>query len=179
MKRIVVVGISGAGKTTLARELSMRLGLPHVELDSIAHRRGFESTPRSQFISEVSEAASRPEWVIDGNYTSWGTMETLWPRADTFVWLDLPKSVVMRRVLRRTLGRVVRREVLWDGARERWANLFDPHPDNNIVLWTWARHASTREKFESATADGKWSHATIHRLRSDEDVRRLLSSLEH
>ena len=179
MKRIVVVGISGSGKTTLARELSVRLGLPHVELDSIAHRRGFESTPRPQFISEVSEAASLPEWVIDGNYTSWGTMEALWPRADTFVWPDLPKSVVMRRVLRRTLGRLVRREVLWDGARERWANLFDPDPDNNIVLWTWARYASTREKFESAIADGAWSHATVHRLHSEDDVRRLLSSLEH
>lgn len=58
-------------------------------------------------------------------------------RADTVVWLDLPRRVAVPRIVRRTLGRMLRGEELWNGNRERLRYLFDPRPDMNIVLATW------------------------------------------
>lgn len=177
MERIVVVGNSGSGKTLFAKRLSSILDSPHLELDSIFHRGGWSSTSEHQFQKEIRTFAEAQRWVVDGNYTSQGTRKVLWPLADTFVWLDPPKRTVMRRVISRTLKRVVTREELWDGVREPWTNLYSLDPYNNIIVWAWTRFEHTRSKFETAIAEGTWSHAEVHRLRSAKDVDRFFESV--
>ena len=66
LDRVVVVGTSCSGKTTLARRLAGILGTPHVELDSLHW--GPEWTPHADFPSRVLEAVEQPRWVIEGNY---------------------------------------------------------------------------------------------------------------
>jgi adenylate kinase family enzyme len=175
--RIVVVGNSGSGKTMVARAIADSLDLPHLEMDSVRHRDGWDSVDGDEFSAIVSSFAQRDRWVVDGNYTSLGTREALWPHADTFVWLDLPKRVVMTRVIGRTLRRTLNREELWGGIREPLSNLYKIDPHQNIIVWAWTRHAPTRAKFEAAMAEGSWEHATVHRLRSRADVRQFLASL--
>ncbi|HJQ76793.1 MAG TPA: adenylate kinase [Acidimicrobiia bacterium] len=177
MERIVVVGGSGSGKTTLAHAIASILDLPHLELDSVRHRDGWDSVGGEEFSTIVSGFASQDRWVIDGAYTSLGTREAVWPRADTVVWLDPPRWRAMVRVIRRTLKRMITRERLWGSVTEPWANLYKRDPMQNIIVWTWTRHSSTRAKFEEALADGVWSHATVHRLKSPSEVRRLLHAL--
>lgn len=174
MRRIVVVGSSGSGKTTFARRLARVLSLPYLELDSVFHRGGWNRLEGEQFRDEVARFAEGSRWVADGNYTSQGTREVLWPRADTVVWLDLPKQVVMWRVIARTLRRVVTREQLWEGVREPWSNLYSADPERNIIVWAWTRFDHTRDKFEARIQDGDWDHAAVHRLRSQADADRFL-----
>lgn len=177
MNRIVVVGSSGSGKTTIARRLSDVLDLPLLELDSVAHREGFADEPRPWFGPEVSDFVNQERWVVDGNYTSWGTSDLVWPRADTIVWPDLPRHIVMWRVTRRTLRRVVTREKLWGGVKEPFSNLYSRDPYKNLMVWTWTRYRHVTEKFETAASEGSWDHATVHRLRSQPEIDQFLSEL--
>ncbi len=177
MQRISVIGSSGSGKTTVARRLSRVLGLPHLELDSVFHQPGWEPLPDPEFRARLEEFASGPKWVVDGNYTSHGTAELVWPRADSVVWLDLPRRSTTWRVTKRTIKRAVTREELWNGNREPLTNLYSPDPYKNIVVWSWTRHRGTRHRYEEHQKLGTWSHCEVHRLRSRTDVEVLLASL--
>ncbi len=178
MERIVVVGSSGSGKTTFARRLATALGVPHLEMDSVFHRHGLADEAHDEFLPTLDEFTDAARWVVDGNYTSHGTRDVVWPKADTFVWLDLPRRTAMSRVVRRTLRRVLTREEIWPGVREPFSNLYRLDPLRNIVVWTWTRHAHVREKYEQALTDGSWEHATVHRLRSEAEVKAYLGSFE-
>lgn len=174
MNRVVVVGSSGSGKTTVARRLARGLDAPLLEMDSVFHRYGWADDAHDDFLPTLDDFTHADRWVVDGNYTSHGVREVVWPRADTFVWLDPPRRTVMSRVVRRTLRRVFTREELWGGVKEPFTNLYSRDPYNNIIVWTWTRHAHTRDKYEAAMTDGSWNHATVHRLRTPHDVERFL-----
>lgn len=178
MNRVVVVGSSGSGKTTLAVEIARRLDVPFLEMDAVMHANGWNSATDQEFSRVLSEFTSRGRWVVDGNYTSRGTAETVWPRADTFVWVDPPRRVVMSRVIRRTLTRMITREELWNGLREPLSNLYKRDPYENIVVWAWTRYDHVRARYEKATTDGSWAHATVHRLHNRRDSDRLLDAID-
>jgi len=177
MRRISVVGSSSSGKTTTARAVANRLGVPHLELDSLFHQPGWTQKPDPEFRAEVAEFVQRDGWVVDGNYTSHGVAQLVWPQADTVVWLDPPRRTVMGRVIRRTLRRVTTRQELWNGNREPLTNLYSPDPSKNIIVWAWTRFASTRAKYERMLDAGTWAHLDVVRLGSRADVRRFLATL--
>lgn len=177
IERVAVVGSSGSGKTTAAREVADRLDLPLLELDAVAHRGGWDATPVDVFQEELRAFTAGERWVVDGNYASRGTRDIVWPRADTFIWLDPPKIEVMRRVVARTLRRVITREVLWNGLKEPFTNLYSLDPYENIIVWSWTRFDSVRARYETAMKDGSWDHAVAHRLRNSSEVREFLDSL--
>jgi len=178
ISRVVVVGSSGSGKTTVAHEIAARLDLPLLELDALAHRGGWDGTPLDAFQQELREFVKTRHWVVDGNYGSRGTREIVWPHADTFVWADLPKRVVMRQVVGRTLKRVFTREELWNGLREPFTNLYSIDPYQNIIVWSWTRFDHVRDRYETATTDGSWDHADVYRLRSRHEIRDMLTSID-
>ena len=103
-----MVGNSGSGKTTLAAAVADALGVPHLELDSVFHQPGWEPLDKDVFRARVAEFAAADGWVIDGNYSS--AQELVWQRADTVLWIDLPRRTVMRQLVGRTLRRMWTRE---------------------------------------------------------------------
>jgi len=68
VRRASVVGVSGSGKTTVARALAGRLNAPLVELDGLMHQPGWVPKPEDQFKQEVEQATAQDKWVVDGNY---------------------------------------------------------------------------------------------------------------
>ncbi|GAA1937466.1 adenylate kinase [Kitasatospora viridis] len=169
MERVLVTGVSGAGKTTLATRLAARLDLPRYELDALHH--GPNWTPRPEFRAEVSAFAATGRWVTEDQYT--GLLEqVLIARADTYVWLDLPRRTVMQRVVRRSLHRALTRRELWNGNREGFRDWLDPeHP----IRWAWARHATHRERTLRRIAANP--QLTVVRLTSPRAVRAWLRGL--
>src|SRR5579884_2496060 len=117
MKRVAVVGTSGAGKTTFAAALATRLGCRHVELDALHWEAGWRMAELDVFRARVAEATAGDAWVADGSYTK--VRDVVWSRADTLVWLDYPLAVKLWRLLGRTARRVRTGEDLWNGNRER------------------------------------------------------------
>jgi adenylate kinase family enzyme len=144
-RRVLVAGTSGSGKTTLARVIAAELGNPYVELDALHH--GPRWTPRPEFADEVARLVEQPAWVTEWQYKT--VRELLLDRADCLVWLDLPRAVVMGRVVRRTVRRSLRREVLWGGNVEPPLRTFLTDPDH-IVRWAWRTHGRTRDKIAAA-----------------------------
>jgi adenylate kinase family enzyme len=172
-----VVGNSGSGKSTLARELAARLGVPHLELDSVFHQPGWAPLPTEEFQLLVAERTSEDGWVIDGNYRA--VQPIVWARADTVVWLDLPRRTVMRRVAWRTVRRAVTRQELWNGNREPLTNFLSWAPGKSIVSWAWHNHARYRARYGAAAADRANAHLTFIRLTSRRDITRLLADPLH
>ncbi len=178
MHRIAFIGCPGAGKTTLAREIARRRGLPHIELDAIFHQPGWQGLPTEEFRVKVTDELSnaRHGWTVDGNYNT--PLDGLVQgAADTIVWLDPPKWLVMSRVIRRTLRRVITREELWNGNREPWTNLYSRNPDKNIIVWSWTQFAPYRTQYEAKLTDGSWEHARVIRLGSKRETREWLENL--
>lgn len=174
MRRVAVVGGSCAGKTTLARELAERLGVPHVELDAFNHEAEWTEAPHEVFRERVEAAlaASPGGWVVDGNYRSRLGSRVL-EQADTVVFLDPPFRVALWRVLRRTAFRVLRRVELWNGNRETLRNTFSRR---SIVWWVITTHARYAEQIPARI--GAAGHETFVHLRSGRDTRRWLQSIQ-
>jgi adenylate kinase family enzyme len=177
VQRVSVVGTSGAGKSTLSRALAGALSAEFLELDSVFHQAEWVPLPTEDFRRRVGDVVAGERWVIDGNYTSKVT-DLIWARADTVVWLDLPRRIVMRRIIRRSFGRVAGRTELWNGNRERWQNLFSLDKEQSVIAWAWQTHAATRARYEAAMADPENSHLKFVRLRSPGAVRRFLSGVD-
>lgn len=171
-----VVGNSGSGKTTLAAALAERLAVPHIELDEIFHQPEWVPLADTEFSARIAERTDAPGWVVDGNYSQ--VRDLVWGRADTVVWLDFPRRVVMRRVVLRTLRRTLTREELWNGNREPWANLWSADPDRSIIAWSWQGHRHYRDGYTAAMADPVHAHLEFVRLHTPGEVRRFLAAAE-
>jgi adenylate kinase family enzyme len=173
VRRVSVVGNSGSGKSTLASKLAAILGVPHLELDSVFHQPGWEPLPADEFQWVVELQAGEDGWVIDGNYNA--VRPIVWARADTVVWLDLPRRTVMRQVTWRTVRRAVTREELWNGNREPLVNFLSWVPEESIISWAWHSHAKYRTRYLAAAADPANAHLTFIRLTSRRDAARFLA----
>ncbi|MFE2283404.1 adenylate kinase [Streptomyces sp. NPDC059443] len=161
MRRVLVVGISGAGKSTLARELGRRLGLPYHEMDAL-HFAGPGWAVSPSYAADAARIAAGERWVLD-SYGPEDVREPLWRRADTVVWLDHPRHVVMRRVLLRSLRRSLLRERLFGGNRERWREwLRADHP----AWWAWSRYGARRAEIGLLAGDPRFAPLRVVRLRS-------------
>jgi adenylate kinase family enzyme len=174
MRRISVVGTSGSGKSTVARELAQALELPLTELDALFWLPGWVERPREEFAAAVTAVAAGDRWVIEGNYAS-RVQPLVWDRADTVVWLNLPRHTVMRQLVWRTVKRIVTRQELWDGNYERWENFFSRDPANSILVWAWTHYASDRARYSSAMTDPAHAHLEFIRLTSRRAARRLIA----
>lgn len=171
-----MVGNTGAGKSTVGRALAAQLGLAYLELDAVFWGPGWQMVSDDEGRRAIDRVLAAPRaqagWVVDGNWNSriGDTLGAL----DTVVWLDYSRWVVMTRVVRRTVLRLVCRRPLWNGNRERWANLVSRRPDDNIILWAWTQHSPSRAQHEQrmGTGDIRWV-----RLRSPRSTRQWLATM--
>jgi adenylate kinase family enzyme len=175
VRRVVVVGSSGAGKTRVARALAEKLDVAHLELDGVFHQAGWTHLPTPQFRARVAEFVAADGWVVDGNYSE--VRDLVWRRADTVVWLDLPRWQVMAQLLRRSLGRSLRRRELWNGNRESLRNLVRRDPRVNVVLWSWQHYRAYREEYLAAQNDPANGHLRFVRLTSRRAAAELLETV--
>ena len=177
MRRVSIVGSSGSGKSTVGKALAQRLGVAHVELDSIRHQAGWTELPDDEFIRRVEAASAGQAWVIDGNYSMAVRDGPVWRLADTVVWLDLPRRTVMRQVTARSAARVFRRQELWNGNRERLRNLLSWDPEESVIRWAWTRHASVRAVYEARLSESAGCPFDVVRLRSRREIDTWLSGV--
>ncbi len=172
MRRIVVVGCPGNGKSTLAGQLAEGLGLRHIELDSLFHATDWGSASEEEFHRDLVDAmdASPDGWVTCGNYLEKSGRAHL-ARADTFVWLDLPRPLVTWRTARRTVRRAVTRAPLFgNGLHEPRTNFTRWDPEKNVIRWAWVHHPRYRQQFGRMLTDGSLDHLTVHHLTTTDQI---------
>ncbi len=174
LRRVVVIGTTGSGKTTLARDLAHARGVPHVEMDAYRHGPNWTETPDDEFRLLLDHALRGHRWVADGNYSV--AQSVVWTRATAIVWLDYTFGLVFWRLLLRTLRRGILRETLWNGNKE---NLFSHFFTRNSLFW-WAvkSHWRRRRTLPQALAQPQYTHLQLVRLRSAREAARWLAGIQ-
>ena len=174
MRRISVVGSSGSGKTTFARQLATKLHLPHVELDSLFWDADWTQVDNDTFRARVGDATAGDAWVADGNYAR--ARDIVLARADTVVWLDLPLGTCLGRILKRTARRARTREELWSGNRESWRRHFT---GNSLVWWLVTSYRRKRREYEARFfgPQREFPHLDVRRFGSSAEAQAWLDAL--
>ena len=168
-RRVLVAGVAGSGKTTLAARIARITGGAHTEIDGLYHGAGW--MPRPQFLADVETFTALDSWTTEWQYTAARPM--LAERADLLVWLDVPfATVALPRVIRRTLHRRVFRQQLWNGNVEPPLRTIVTDPEH-IVRWA----VSTRGKYagQVPAVELDRPELVIVRLHSPRDVERWLA----
>ena len=167
MKRILIIGSGGAGKTTFARALASRTGLPLTHLDQLFWHPGWVPTPDDEWDQVIARLIARDSWILDGNYGR--TLSMRLEAADTVIFLDLPRLVCTWRIFKRQLryaGRI--RPDSAPGCPERLSWEF--------IAWVWT-YRSRRRPDIMKRLDAVRSKKRILVLRSDGDERMFLESV--
>jgi adenylate kinase family enzyme len=173
LRRVVVLGTTGAGKSTFARRLAELIGAEHVELDAFNHGPNWVPRSSEEFAAGVAGVLERSCWVVDGNYID-RVSGTLWPCADTVIWLDVPLWVILPRIVLRTVRRIRDRTELWGGNRERWSALVGP---SSLLSWAVRSQRRHRAELPGRLAELEQAGVRVVRLTSAGDVERWLASV--
>jgi adenylate kinase family enzyme len=171
VRRVVILGPVGAGKSTLAARIAERRELPVVHLDLLFWRSGWTPAPREEAVRALGEAVRGDRWILDGNFLpDWdGGWDARFDRGDTVIFLDLPRRTCLWRVVKRAV-------------RERGRSRPDLPPGCSeglglsVLRWIWSYPSEDRPRV-LAILDRLDDHVAIHHLRSGSAVRRFVDAL--
>ena len=160
--RIVILGTTGSGKTTLAKRLSHVLQIPAVELDAFRHGPNWTETPDQVFRQQVADSLNRESWIVDGNYGV--ARDLIWPRATTLIWLDY------------SMTRGIMRTRLWNDNREDlWRHLLTK---DSLFLWALQSHWSRRKSLAADVSSPEYSHINVLRFRSARETQQWFERIK-
>jgi adenylate kinase family enzyme len=165
MKRVLVIGSGGSGKSTFATNLGQSLNLEVIHLDKFYWRRGWIEPSKEEWLQTVTDLINRDSWIIDGNYS--GTLELRMQRCDTIVFLDLSRLLCVWRIVKRNLQ--YRR-----GGRPDMAEGCVEKLDGKFLSWVWNYSRRSRPRvLELIRKQGNVKRVVW--LRSKADVKKFLS----
>ena len=167
MRKILVIGSSGAGKSTFSRRLSDILDIEVIHLDKEHWKPGWVEPPKDVWRRKVEELVSVEEWIMDGNYS--GTLDLRIAACDTVIFLDLPRMLCVWRMLKRV--------ATYRGSnRPDMAEGCDEKVDLPFLLWVWNYPTRSRPKVLRLMQEHSQTKRIVH-LRSREAVEEFLSEM--
>ncbi|MCW0234142.1 MAG: hypothetical protein OJJ21_11125 [Ferrovibrio sp.] len=175
LRRVNVVGTSGSGKSTFSRRLAEILQAPHIEMDRLFWRPGWQQAPEADFLADLTAALDGPRWVLDGNYSR--SIPVKWASVDAVIWLDYPFAVTFTQAVMRALQRAWRRQELWPGTgnRESFRQTFFSR--DSILWWTIKTFAGNRRSIAALMTDPTHARIAFIRLTSRADAEAFLHSI--
>ena len=166
MERVMIIGCGGAGKSTLARQLGEKTGLPVVHLDKLFWKPGWVSLSREEFDEVHRAALAQEKWIMDGNFDR--TIPERLARCDTVIYLDFGRLACLRGVAKRiltTYGKV--RTDMGEGCPERF--------DWEFLQWVWNFNRNKREKNYRLLAQVQ--DVDVYILKNRRDVKNFLKQV--
>ena len=167
MERVIIIGCGGAGKSTLARKLGEKTGLPVVHLDQIWWEPGnWQHLEREEFDRLLKEEVEKPRWILDGNFNR--TMETRLEFCDTVIYLDFSRWICLLSWIKRVITN-------WGTARADMApgccEWFDPE----MAGWIWNFNSTHRENYYRMLNEAEGVETIV--LKNRRAVRKFLKSI--
>ena len=173
LQRVVVIGTSCSGKTTLARQVAGILGVPHIELDAIHWLPDWQERPAEEFRELTALAVAADHWVVDGNYGP--VRDIVWARATSVIWLNYSFPLVIWRALSRTITRSVSGQVLYSGNKESLRMAFLSR--ESIIWWAITTYHRRRREYPELFMNQEFQHLKIIEFRKQREADAFLSSL--
>lgn len=167
--RVLIYGVTGAGKTTLARKLAERTGLPFHSVDDLTWEPGWVSVPPDEQRRRIAAICAGERWVLDSGYRTW--LDLVLARTDLIVALDYPRWRSLGRLVRRTLARAVDRRKICNGNTESFRMMLS---SDSIIRWHFRSFAPKRDRIRAWAADP--DGPTVTRLTSPSATRRWLGT---
>lgn len=148
-RRILVYGVTGAGKTVAAQRIAARNGLPLVLADELTWQPGWVPVPEQEQRELFATVAAEDRWVLDSAYGAW--LDVVLPRAELIVALDYPRWFSLQRLTRRTLIRSIDKKPICNGNTESLRGIFG---EDSIIRWHVRSFARKRQRMRQwAAAD--------------------------
>ena len=169
MQRILIIGSSGAGKSHLALRLGEELGVAVIHLDREYWRPGWSEPAKDEWGAELAHLLQREQWIMDGNFG--GTMEMRMEAADTVIFLDMPRTTCVARVLKRWWS--YRGE-----ARPDMADGCDEKVDLKFLKWVWRYPVDSKPTVEARLAKFN-GRLRVIRLHSSAEIDSFVDSLNN
>ncbi len=173
MRRVNIVGVPGAGKSTFASVLSRKTGVPLVALDQLYWLPNWQPRNDTEFRDLLSEATSGSCWIVDGNYRAWRSIFI--GQVDTIIWLDYSLPLVLWRVVKRTAKRLLSREIVCNGNRERFSTQFTRE---SVLVQTFKNHFKYHSAYPSYMEEMQGKGVTCVRLTSPQMAARFLDTID-
>jgi adenylate kinase family enzyme len=174
-KRIVVVGTTGCGKSTLAERLAGKLGLAFIELDALYWKPNWVGASDDEFYERIRAAIQSPGWAVAGNYGR--ARDQTWPLAEAVIWLDYSFWVIFWRLWRRTWRRVFTQELLWGTNRERpWMQL-KVWSQDSLFNWFFKTYWRRKREYPLLFSRPEYAHLEVIRFRSPREAEDWLENL--
>jgi adenylate kinase family enzyme len=168
--RILVYGVTGSGKTTMARQIAERTGLPWHEVDNLTWEPGWVTVAADEQRRRIAAICAGERWILDTAYNSWA--EVPLARVELIVALDYSRWRSLGRLIRRTVLRNLDRKSICNGNTESFRQTFSR---DSIILWHFRSFARKRDRIRAWAANQ--SGPEIVRLSSPAAARRWLDSL--
>lgn len=140
-RRILIYGVTGSGKTTLAARLSAAAGLPWHSVDDLTWDPGWMEVPAQTQRERISAICALDEWILDTAYAKW--LDIPLSSADLVVALDYPRWISLQRLSRRTIARILDRRLICNGNRESLWTLLSK---DSIILWHFRSFHRKRQR---------------------------------
>ncbi|MBI5354526.1 MAG: adenylate kinase [Chloroflexi bacterium] len=157
--RIVVVGATSSGKSTLAKKLAEKIGGGFIELDALHWEPNWQEARPEVLRERVKAATSVQTWVVAGNYHA--VRDEIWPKAEAIIWLDYSLPLVFWRLLTRTVRRWITREELWNGNRETFWWHFKIWSDDSLFHWLFKTYWRRKREYPILFRQPENSHLKV------------------
>lgn len=173
MERLVIIGSSCSGKTTIAKQVAAVLQVPHIELDALHWLADWQERPDSEFRELTQAAVAADRWVVDGNYNM--VRDIVWPQATAVIWLNYSFPVVFWRALARTVMRSIGHRTLYSGNRESIKRAF--FSGDSMILWVIKTFHNRRRSTRAILDSDEFPGLKRIEFRNQRDANRFLASL--
>ena len=172
-RKILIVGTSCTGKTTLAAELAKKMGIVNIDLDDLHWLPDWKMRSKAEMKALIrSEIMPRPQWIVSGNYTTAGR-DSIWKEAETIIWLDYPLHFILGRYVKRTYRRIVTKEPCCNGNIETLSNAV--FTKEILLRYILSSHFGRRPLYKS-WMNGEMSDKQWIVLKGQEEADELLAS---
>ena len=169
-RRILVYGVTGSGKTTLAERLSRLLGIDWVSVDDLTWQPGWVPLPERDQRRTFEQICAGDSWILDTAYGSW--VDVVLSRADLVVGLDYPRWRSLGRLLRRTLARNIDHRPICNGNVETWRQTFSR---DSIIAWHF--RAFPRKRDRLVRWEGDRAQPPVLRIRTPAELEAWLGEV--
>lgn len=174
-QRIVVIGTTSSGKSTLAKGLAQKFKLDFIELDELHWEPDWREAETEVFRERVRKATSSKVWAVAGNYSV--VRDLIWPQAQVVIWLDYPLHILLWRLMKRTIQRSVTHELLWGSNYEKFWRHIKLWSDDSLINWLFKTYWRRKREIPLLFSEPRYKHLSMLRFKHPRETETWLKTI--